>query len=98
MFSVVSDHRPHEFLSPVKLIFHLIISQSGKRASERCELKLMCIILANGIRYRVKISLEDQIVHIGERGPNAFEQEVDRLDGDHIALFRLISVGAQRQT
>lgn len=47
---------------------------------------------------RVKILLEDQVIHISESGTNAFEQEVDGLDGDHITLLRLISTGAQRQT
>lgn len=47
---------------------------------------------------QLKALLENQIIYISECGTNAFEQEVDGLDGHHITLLRIISTGAQRQT
>lgn len=50
------------------------------------------------VQAQLKVLLENQIIYISECGTNAFEQEVDGLDGNHITLLRFISTGAQRQT
>jgi len=50
------------------------------------------------VHAHLKALLENQIIYISECGTNAFEQEVDGLDGHHITLLRIISTGAQRQT
>jgi len=50
------------------------------------------------VHAHLKALLENQIIYISECGTNAFEKEVDGLDGHHITLLRIISTGAQRQT
>lgn len=44
-----------------------------------------------------RVSLEDDVVDVGQRGPDAFQQQVQRLNGFRL-LNQVITAGAQRQT
>lgn len=43
------------------------------------------------------ILLKDEVVNVGERGADTFQQQVERLKSRHL-LSRVLTAGAQRQT
>lgn len=53
--------------------------------------------LSNAAAAAARVSLEDDVIDVGQRGPDAFQQQVQRLNGFRL-LNQVITAGAQRQT
>lgn len=89
----MSGHHPGELLPAVKLVLHLEEGQSdGHRDTDVRQ------TFAVTVRWSFfTVSLEDDVVDVGQRGPDALEQQVQGLDGCGL-LSRVVAAGAQRQT
>lgn len=107
----MSSRHPRQLLFTVKLVLHLEEGQSVGHKHDECQTESFTVTdsansrpllygpqrISNGAAAAARVSLEDDVVDVGQRGPDAFQQQVQRLNGFRL-LNQVITAGAQRQT